>query len=130
MGAKLKARAGRVNASRGKKLHKPLDMAKVSPHSQYPMNRVQFIVLNLVGGVLGLLIVCGLVLGTLNNRLTQSVAATRNQFGQAQQIQTTAQNLVLRVAQAAQTDPALRELLDKHDFKINVNTNSQPRTTP
>ena len=87
-------------------------------------------ILNLVGGACGLLIVCVLVLGYLNSRLNQSVLATRNQFGQAQQIQTTAQNLVLRMAQAGQTDPVLRELLVRHDFKANLDTNSPARTSP
>ena len=94
------------------------------------MNRVQFIVLNLVGGVCGLLILSDVVLGALNGRLNQSVMATRNQFGQAQQIQNTAQNLVLRLAQAGQTDSALRELLAKHEFKVNLNTNSQTQPLP
>jgi len=105
-------------------------MAGISPHSQNLMSRVQFMVLNLVGGACGLLIVCDLVLGELNGRLNKSVATTRDQFSQAQQIQNTAQNLVLRVAQAGQTDPALRELLVKHDFKVNLNTNSQTRPSP
>ena len=87
-------------------------------------------VLNLVGGACGLLIVCDLGLGYFNGRLNQSVAATRDQFTQAQQIQNTAQNLVVRVAQAGQTEPALRELLVKHDFKVNLNTNSPPRPSP
>jgi len=86
--------------------------------------------LNLVGGACGLLIVCDLVLAQLNGRLSQSVMATRDQFNQAQQIQNTAQNLVVRVAQTGQTDPALRELLVKHDFKVNLNTNSQTRPSP
>jgi hypothetical protein len=77
-----------------------------------------------VGGACGLLIICDLVLGHLNGRVNKSVAATRDQFGQAQQIQNTAQNLVGRIAQAGQNDPALRELLAKHDFKINLNTNA------
>ena len=87
-------------------------------------------VLNVVGGACGLLIVSELVLGRLNSRLNQSVAATRNQFDQAQQVQNTAQNLVLRIAQAGQADPALSELLVKHDFKVNLNTNSQTRPSP
>ena len=87
-------------------------------------------VLNLVGGACGLLIVCDLVLGGFNGRLNRSVAATRDQFTQAQQIHTTAQNLLVRVAQAGQTEPALRELLVKHDFKVNFNTNNPPRPSP
>ena len=87
-------------------------------------------VLNVVGGACGLLIVCDLTLGALNDHLNTSVGATRNQFGQAQQIQNTAQNLVVRVAQAGQTDPALRDLLVKHDFKVNLNTNNPPKPSP
>jgi hypothetical protein len=74
-----------------------------------------------------LLIVCDLALALLNGRLNRSVAATRNQFGQAQQVQETAQNLVRRMAQAGQTDPALRDLLAKHGFDFNLNTNSPAR---
>lgn len=105
-------------------------MGRSVPHTQSPVSKVQFMVLNLVGGACSLLIVCDLVLGQLNGRLNQSVMATRNQFGQAQQVQNTAQNLIMRVAQAGQTDPALRELLAKHDFKVNLNTNSQTRLSP
>lgn len=87
-------------------------------------------VLNLVGGACSLLIVCDLVLAQLNGRLNKSVAATRDQFTQAQQMQNTAQNLVVRVAQAGQTDPVLRELLVKHDFKVSINANSPTRSSP
>ena len=71
-----------------------------------------------------LLIISTLVLGMLNARLNQRVAAGQNQFGQAQQLQNTAQNLVVRVAQAGQADAALRDLLARHDFKVNLNTNT------
>ena len=53
-----------------------------------------------------------------------------NQFDQAQQLQNTAQNLVVRIAQAGQSDPALRDLLAKHDFKVNLNTNSPTKPSP
>ena len=86
--------------------------------------------LNVVGGLCGLLILCDLGLALANGRLNQSVTANQVQFGQAQQVQTTLQNLVLRVGQAGQTDPALRDLLAKHDFKVNLNTNSPARPAP
>ena len=87
-------------------------------------------VLNVVGGACGLLIACDLVLAYFNGGLNKTVSATRDQFGQAQQIQNTAQNLVVRIAQIGQTEPALRELLAKHDFKINVNTNAPAKPSP
>ena len=52
------------------------------------------------------------------------------EFNQAQRIQETAQNLVVRVLQAGQSDPALRDLLAKHDLKLNPSANSQTRPTP
>jgi hypothetical protein len=94
------------------------------------MSKAQFSALNLVGGVCALLILCNVVLGQLNGRLNRSVAEMQNQFNQAQQVQNTAQNLVVRVGQAGQTDPALRNLLAKHDFKVNLNTNSQSQPSP
>ncbi len=94
------------------------------------MSRIQFTALNVVGGICGLLILCDIGVGLLNHRLNQSVGETQNQFTQAQQVQNTAQNLVVRIAQAGQTDPALRDLLAKHDFKVNLNTNSPARPSP
>jgi hypothetical protein len=86
--------------------------------------------LNVVGGVCALLILCDVGLGLLNNRLNQSVLVTQNQLAQAQQIRNTAQNLVVRIAQAGQTDPALRDLLARHDFKVNLNTNTPAKPAP
>jgi hypothetical protein len=90
------------------------------------VSKAQFMALNVVGGLCGLLIVCDLVLGLLNGQLNQAVGANQNQFGQAQQVQATAQNLVLRMAQAGQTDPTLRDLLLKHDFHLKTNTAAKP----
>ena len=94
------------------------------------MSRVQFWTLNVVGGVCALLILCNLVLGPLNSRLNKSVVATQRQFNQAQQLQNTAQNLVVRIAQEGQDEPALRELLVRHDFKVNLRTGNQAKKSP
>lgn len=84
----------------------------------------------MVGGICGLLILCDIGLGLYDTSLNQSAATTQAQFNQAQQIQNTAQNLIMRVAQAGQTDAALRALLARHDFKVNFNTNAQAKPTP
>ena len=55
-----------------------LDTAPLSPHSQRPVNRIQFITLNLMGGACALLILCDLGLGVLNSRVNQSVTATHS----------------------------------------------------
>ncbi|GEM_PF-1611658 len=86
--------------------------------------------LNVAGGICGLLIICSLGMAMLNGRLNQSVAATQNQFGQARQLQTTTENLVLSIAQAGKSDPVLRNLLVKHKINIGRNTNSPPQSAP
>lgn len=94
------------------------------------MNKTQFLALNVVGGVCGLLIAWDVVLGVLNGRLNAQVGQTQGQFNQAQQIQNTAQGLIVRIAQAGQADPALRELLARHDFKVNLGTNTPTAPAP
>ena len=84
----------------------------------------------MVGGACGLIILCDLGLALLNGRLNQAVATTRDQFNQAQQLQNTAQNLVVRIARVGQTESALRDLLAKHDFKVNLDTNSPAKPSP
>jgi len=94
------------------------------------MSKARFWTLNLVGGICGLLIATNLVLAQLNTRLNQSVNATQNQFNQAQQIQNTAQNLVTRIAEVGQTEPALKQLLDRHDFKVSLKKPETAKTNP
>jgi hypothetical protein len=94
------------------------------------VTKTQFTILNIAGSACALLIAADLALGLLNGRLNQSVSAKREQFSQAQQVQTTVQNLVVRIAQAGQSEPALRELLAKHEFKVNLNTNNPPQSAP
>ena len=94
------------------------------------MSRAQSWTLNLAGGACGLLIGVDVVLAYLNGTLNQSVVATQEQFTRAKQLQNTAQNLVIRIAQAGQHETALRELLAKHDFKVNLNTNEPPKPGP
>jgi len=94
------------------------------------MSRSQFWTLNLVGGVCALLIVCDLALAYFNGLLNRSVAATQSQFNQARQLQNTAQNLVVRIAQAGQQEAVLRDLLAKHEFKVNLNADTTTKPAP
>lgn len=94
------------------------------------MNKAQFLALNVVGGICALLIASSLVLGMVNGRLSAEVGQTQGQFNQAQQIHSTAQNLVVRIDQASQSDAALRSLLERHDFKISPGTNASAAPAP
>lgn len=84
------------------------------------MSKVQFWLLNLAGGVGAALIVGVIVLTQLNERIIRGLDATQNRLTRAQTVQTTAQNLIVRIAQAARTEPALQELLARHDLKVEL----------
>jgi hypothetical protein len=99
------------------------------------MSKTEFWILNVVGGICALVIAAGLILSLLNQRLNQEVMITSNRFGQAQQLQQTARNLVLRIAQDGQKDDSLRLLLARHQINVNVNapdvnTDASRKATP
>ena len=94
------------------------------------MSRTQFCILNSIGGLCAALIVANLAMATSNGTLNRSVAATQGQFTQAQQIQSTAQSLVQRVAQAGQNELVLRDLLVRHNFTVDQTTNRPPKAAP
>ena len=83
------------------------------------MSKQQSWTLNLVGGLCAVLILSTIVLGEVNRRVSDVAMSWQNQFNQAQQMQNTAQNLVSRILQAAPKEPALQQLLVRHDIKFN-----------
>jgi hypothetical protein len=94
------------------------------------MSKRQFWILNLVGGLCALVLLGNLVLALLNKRLNQSVLATQARFNQAQQLQTTAENLLVRIAQSGQNEPSLKALLVRHDFQVNLSEARQTSPKP
>lgn len=92
------------------------------------MSRKQFWILNVTGGACALLVVANLVLAWLNENSGRALNETQAEITRAQQIQNTAQNLIVRIAQAARTEPALRELLLRQDLKVNPGENPPPPT--
>jgi hypothetical protein len=92
------------------------------------MSKAQFWILNVVGGICALLILGDVLLGYFNGLLNRSVSNVQSQFNQAQQMQNTAQNLVVRIAQAGQRDTILRDLLVRHDFKVSLPAEPQAKT--
>ena len=94
------------------------------------MTKAQLICLNVMGCLLALLILCNLILVPWNTHLGQTLQQTQNQINQAQQFQTTYQSLAVRIAQAAQTEPTLRELMVQHDLKVNLEADNQANPTP
>ena len=94
------------------------------------MSKTQYWILNIVGGGCALLLLANLVLGQLNESSGQGLNATQNELNRAQQVQNTIQNLVVRIAQAGQTEPALRDLLTRQDLKVNLNESAPAKPAP
>jgi hypothetical protein len=99
-------------------------------NAEMSMSKTQFGILNFVGGLCAVLILCNVVLGRLNNRLNQVLVQTQTQLNAAQQVQTTLQSLAMRIAQAAQTEPVLRDLLKRHDLRVSLNVDGQTKLVP
>jgi hypothetical protein len=93
------------------------------------MTKAQFWLLNLAGGACAALIVGVLILNRSNDGIVRQLDATQARLTRAQSVQGTAQNLIVRIAQAARTEPALRELLTRHDLKVELpetSSNAKP----
>jgi len=116
-----------------------LDKGAANAHSldDFMMSKAQYWMLNIVGGVCALLILTCVVLGHLGEKSSRSYAATQAQITAAEaqvnrvrQTQNTMQNLTVRVAQAAQSEPDLIELLNRHNLKVNLNVDGQVKQVP
>jgi hypothetical protein len=94
------------------------------------MSKAKYWILNLVGGACALLWLASLVLGRINERNGQALTDKQTELNRAQQVQNTIQNLVVRIAQAGQTEPALRDLLTRQDLKVNLNDGAPAKPAP
>lgn len=94
------------------------------------MSSTKFWLLNLAGGASALLIGVNLLLMRQNELANRALAQKQAVINRAQQVQTTAQNLVVRIAQAARNDVALRELMSRQDLKVNLTGDGQPKERP
>lgn len=85
------------------------------------MSKQQFWVLNIVGGACALLLLLNLIVGRLNEQINRDLLTNQELLNRAQQLQTTIQNLAVRIAQAGRTDAALNALLVRQDLKVTLN---------
>ncbi len=85
------------------------------------MSKEQFWVLNIVGGACALLLLLNLIVGRLNEQINRDLLTNQELLNRAQQLQTTIQNLAVRIAQAGRTDAALNALLVRQDLKVTLN---------
>lgn len=92
------------------------------------MSKTKFWILNLVGGVCALLLAANLLFAHLNERAGRALTETQQQLNRAQQVQNTMKNFAVRIAQAGQKDRALRDLLARHELRVNfTSTNTATR---
>jgi hypothetical protein len=94
------------------------------------MNKTQFGILNVSGGFCVLLIFLNLVVARLNARLNESLLQTQNQLNTAQQMQSTLQEMAVRIAQGAQTDSALIDLLKRQQLQVTLNVDGKSKLVP
>jgi hypothetical protein len=91
------------------------------------MNKTQFWILNIVGGICALLIVANQILVHKNESSGQTLMGRQGDLNQARQVENTMINLAKRIAAAGQTEPAMSNLLVRHDLKLQDNP---PKTSP
>ena len=94
------------------------------------MSKAQFWLLNFVGGAGAVLLLGNVLFVRLNERVIRELEATRARVNRAQQIRNTAQNLIVRIAQAGQTEPALKDLLVRHELRVDLDDEPAPRPAP
>ncbi|MSU59963.1 MAG: hypothetical protein EXS35_17640 [Pedosphaera sp.] len=94
------------------------------------MSKAQYWILNCVGGLCAFLLAANLVVFHSNERSGRALNETQAHLNRAQQIRTTMENLAVRIAQAGQTEPVLRDLLTRHDLKVSLNTNNPAPAKP
>lgn len=70
----------------------------------------------MIGGCCAFLIFANLVLALGNNQLNRQIVAAQSEINRTQVVQNTMQNLVSRVAQDAEKEIVLRDLLVKYRF--------------
>jgi hypothetical protein len=92
------------------------------------MTKTKYWILNLVGGLCGLFLAANIVLAQTNERAGVALNQNQQQLNHAQQVHSTMQNFAVRIAQVGETEPVLRDLLVRHDLKVNyVSTNASNR---
>jgi hypothetical protein len=98
------------------------------------MSKAQFLTLNALGGLCAVLILGTVIFTQINARLNESLA--RNQaiyqprFAEAQQRLATFENLAVRIAQGAQTNAPLLDLMKRHGVSVNLKVNGQDKQVP
>lgn len=92
------------------------------------MSKTQFWILNLVGVACATLVVMATVLGRQNDRVVRQLEANQARLTRAQQVQVAGRNLLKRLNQAAETEPALRQLLTRHEISIRTDESNATST--
>ncbi len=95
------------------------------------MNRIQFLVLTSLSGVVALLLLLHIYLVRQSNFEQNRLAAAQQVVNQGQALQGNLKQLAIRIYQDSQKtqDPGLKELLDRQQIKFTPNGESGDGTT-
>lgn len=81
------------------------------------MRRNQFVILNVVAGALAVLILTNVFMGYRNQKLSRLMSQHQIEINQARRAEQILRRMELRIAQAAEQDYKLRELMTKHNLR-------------
>ena len=81
------------------------------------MTKNQFNILNIVAAVLAVLILTNVFLAQYNQKLSRATATRRDEVNSGQRAVGILQQMSVRIAQSADTDPRLRDLLLKYKLR-------------
>ncbi|MEM9444047.1 MAG: hypothetical protein AAGA18_01730 [Verrucomicrobiota bacterium] len=84
------------------------------------MSRLQFIIVNILAGVFVTLMVAQYLLSQVNQQLNQDVITMQQQVAGSQQAKPVLNQLAIRLAQAAQKEPDMNDLLAKYRLKVTL----------
>ncbi|MDX2227464.1 MAG: hypothetical protein SFY92_10300 [Verrucomicrobiae bacterium] len=95
------------------------------------MNRIQWLILNILSGVLALLILVSIIMVQLNQRSGQEIGKGQTSIQMARQSEVILRQLALRLAQGSDADPALRGLLQKYQLNVSIpGPDGKPKNYP
>ncbi|MDX6765577.1 MAG: hypothetical protein SFU85_02180 [Candidatus Methylacidiphilales bacterium] len=94
------------------------------------MSRTQFLILNVLAGLFALLVAVKIILVIETSSRQGKMLAAQATITQAQRAEPLLRELVLRLAQEAQREPDLNDLLRQHNLKVNLPKKSPSSGTP
>ncbi len=94
------------------------------------MNRTHLYILNAAGFLLALLILTNLCLVLTSQSLSVELLQTQAAIANSRRAEQMLTQLSMRVARDGERDPALKELLRKHQLKVTFDAEARKKVSP